>query len=176
MSILWRYDESGKGPANIPTPVVRDGYVSTAASRVGGALIRLKPAGDGIAVEPVYYTRGLPNSVGGSVLLGDTLYGTNSEGLIAAGFVSGKIKWQNPGVGGGSITYADGNLYIHGENGDVALVEATAEGYREKGRFTPPNQPKHSNQMEKAWAYPVVANGRLYIRDLGSLWCYDIRK
>ena len=27
----------------------------------------------------------------------------------------------------------------------------------------------------KAWAYPVVANGRLYIRDLGTLWCYDIR-
>jgi len=30
--------------------------------------------------------------------------------------------------------------------------------------------------MEKAWAYPVVANGRLYIRDLGTLWCYDIRE
>jgi outer membrane protein assembly factor BamB len=30
--------------------------------------------------------------------------------------------------------------------------------------------------MEKAWAYPVVANGRLYIRDLGTLWCYDVKR
>jgi outer membrane protein assembly factor BamB len=66
-------------------------------------------------------------------------------------------------------------LYIHGENGDAALVEATPEGYREKGRFSPSDQPKHLHgPMEKAWPYPVVANGRLYLRDQGSLWCYDV--
>ena len=64
---------------------------------------------------------------------------------------------------------------MHGENGDVALVEATPEAYREKGRFTPPDPPKHSSR-EMAWAYPVVANGRLYIRDLGTLWCYDVKR
>jgi hypothetical protein len=72
------------------------------------------------------------------------------------------------------IAYAEGLLYMHGEGGDVALVEATAEAYHEKGRFTPPTQPTHGNPMEKAWAYPVIANGRLYIRDLDMLWCYDI--
>ena len=29
--------------------------------------------------------------------------------------------------------------------------------------------------MIKAWAYPVVANGRLYVRDLGMLWCYEVK-
>ena len=54
--------------------------------------------------------------------------------------------------------------------------EATPEAYREKGRFTPPGQPKdRSARGEKAWAYPVVAGGRLYIRDVGTLWCYDVR-
>jgi len=173
---LWRYDESGKGPANMPTPVSRNGYVYTAASRVGGGLVSLKPAAGGVAAEQVYYTRGLPNSVGGSVLLGDYLYGTTSEGLVCAEFTSGKIKWQAESVGAASIVFADGHLYLHGENGDVALVEAGPEGYREKGRLTPPDQPKHSNAMEKAWPYPVVANGRLYIRDLGTLWCYDVQK
>jgi outer membrane protein assembly factor BamB len=173
---LWRYDESGKGPANMPTPVARDGYVYTAASRVGGGLVSLKPAAGGIVAEQVYYTRGLPQSVGGAVLLGDYLYGTTGEGLVAVEFISGKIKWQAESIGGSSIAYADGHLYLHGENGDVALVEATPEGYREKGRFTPPDQPKHRNAMEKAWVYPVVANGKLYIRDLGTLWCYDIKK
>jgi len=26
-----------------------------------------------------------------------------------------------------------------------------------------------------AYAYPVIANGRLYIRDPGALWVYDIK-
>ena len=56
----------------------------------------------------------------------------------------------------------------------MALVEATPEAYREKGRFTPPDQPKHRDAMEKSWAYPVIANGKLYIHDLGMLWCYDV--
>ena len=172
---LWRYAEPGKGPANMPTPIARDGYVYATAARVGGGMVRLKPEANGVAAEQVYYTRGLPYSVGGAVLLGDYLYGTTSEGLVAAEFVTGKVKWQAEGIGSGSIVYADGRLYVHGENGDVALVQATPEGYRETGRFTPPDQPKHRDAMEKAWAYPVVANGRLYIRDLGTLWCYDIK-
>ena len=85
------------------------------------------------------------------------------------------MKWEERALGAASICCADGHLYLHGENGDVALVAASPEGYREKGRFTPPEQPQHTKPMEKAWAYPVVANGRLYIRDHGSLWCYDVK-
>lgn len=58
---------------------------------------------------------------------------------------------------------------------DVALAEATPDAYREKGRFTPPGQPKRKDSKERAWTYPVVADGRLYIRDLGVLWCYEVR-
>ena len=75
--------------------------------------------------------------------------------------------------GAGSLCYADGRLYLHGENGDVGARRGHAGGYREKGRFTPPDQPDRG--QSKAWAYPVVANGRLYIRDFGVLWCYDVK-
>ena len=57
-------------------------------------------------------------------------------------------------------------------------MEATPAGYREKGRFTPPAQPKHKqagDMAENAYASPVIANGSLYIRDLGTLWAYDIK-
>jgi outer membrane protein assembly factor BamB len=175
---LWRYKDVAKGMAQIPTPVARDGYVYGAAMEVGGGLVRLKSDGGGVAAEQVYFARGLPSNIGGSVLLGDYLYGTAAEGLVAAEFATGKVKWQAECVGSGSVAYADGRLYIHGANGQIALVEATPEGYREKGRFTPPTQPKRNKLgpfPEKAWAYPAIANGRLYIRDISTLWAYDIK-
>jgi outer membrane protein assembly factor BamB len=175
---LWRYKEPVKGMAQMVTPVARDAYVYGGAHSVGGGLVRLKPEGGGVAAEQVYFERGLPNSIGGSVLVGDYLYGTAAEGLVAVEFATGKVKWRAESIGRGSVAYADGHLYIHGENGDVALVEATPEGYREKGRFTPPAQPGRRRlgpYPEKAWTYPAIANGRLYIRDIGTLWAYDIK-
>ena len=173
---LWRYDRTGRAAAaNMPTPVVHDSYVYTIAQHTGGGLIHLVPTAQGVDAQEVYFTRGLPNAVGGSVLVGDTLYGTNDEAMVAIEFLTGKIKWQAEGIGAGSTFYADGLLFVHGENGDVALVEAKPDEYREKGRFTPPGQPKHPGGREKAWVYPVVASGRLYIRDLGKLWCYDVK-
>jgi outer membrane protein assembly factor BamB len=140
----------------------------------------LKPDGGGVAAEQVYFERGLPNGFGGAVLVGAYLYGTEIAGrsLVAVEFATGKVRWKAENFDMCSVAYADGHLYIHKENGDYVLVEATPEGYREKGRFSPPNRPKkkQAGQLaEGAFAYPVIANGRLYIRDLETLWAYDIK-
>jgi outer membrane protein assembly factor BamB len=177
---LWRYAAPAKGPAQIPTPVARDGYVYGGAMNIGGGLVRLKAAGGGVAAEQVYFARGLPNGIGGAVLVGEHLYGTEGAGgeLVALEFTTGKVKWQAESIGTASLAYADGELYVHGANGEMALVEATPEAYREKGRFTPPAQPKRKRlgpYPEKAWAYPVIAKGTLYIRDISTLWAYDIK-
>jgi outer membrane protein assembly factor BamB len=174
---LWRYTQTSGGPANIATPVARGQYVySTNSRRFGGGLVQLNATSDGVAAEQVYFERDMPNTLGGQVLLGDILYGTNQEGPAAAEFLTGKILWRDKELGPGSVFYADGRLYFHGENGDVVLVEATPNAYAEKGRFTPASQPKRKDARERAWAYPVVADGRLYIRDLGQLWAYDVKK
>jgi outer membrane protein assembly factor BamB len=177
---LWRYKEVTKGPAQAFTPVAQDGYVYGGALSLGGGLVRLKPDGKGVAAEQVYLERGLPCGFGGAVLVGPYLYGTENAGqsLVAVEFTTGKVKWRSENFGMSSIAYADGNLYLHNQNGDLILVEATPEAYREKSRFTPQNQPKKKQAgglTEGAFAYPVIANGRLYIRDLGTLWAYDIK-
>jgi outer membrane protein assembly factor BamB len=173
---LWRYDKTASGsPANIPTPVAHADYVYSGSGLGGAGLVKLKADKGTVEAEQVYFTKELPTSIGGMVRLGDYLYGTNSKELMCVEFTTGKVKWRDKSVGAASICYADGYLYLHGENGEAALVEATPDGYREKGRFTPPDQPKRINKMEKAWAYPVVADGRLYLRDLNMLWCYDVK-
>ncbi len=174
---LWRYAKTSTGPANIADPLVHDGYIySTNARRFGGALVKLNQTSEGVAAEEVYFERYAPNTLGGQILLGGILYGTNSQGLVAADFMTGKVRWQAEG-GPGSVLYAEGQLYVHWESGGVTLVDATPEEFREKGRFTPSDPDEHLlGDREMAWSYPVVANGRLYIRDMGVLWCYDVSR
>ena len=169
---LWLYEQT-KGIANSPTPVVRDGYVYSGAGRAGGGLVRLNPQQDEVEVEQVYFSPKLPNAQGGFILIGDYLYGGGGSTLMCLDFKTGEVQWEERLPAPSSMCYADGRLYLHAENGDVLLVEATPEAYQEKGHFTPADQPDRGRA--KAWAYPVIANGRLYIRDLGKLWCYDIQ-
>jgi outer membrane protein assembly factor BamB len=178
--LLWQYDKTRDPNANIPTPVFHDDCVFTSTSRNGSGLNRLKADGDTVTSEQVYYNKTALNSIGGVVLVGDYLYGTNARGeLVCMEFKTGEVKWHDASVGTASLCYADGMLYVRGQGGTgfgpetakpkVALVEATPDGYKEKGRF---EQPDHDDRP--AWPHPVVADGRLYLRDQGVLLCYDV--
>jgi outer membrane protein assembly factor BamB len=174
---LWRYDKTAtNSPANIPTPVEHGGYIYTASGKGGAALVKVTVNNEKASADEVYFNEKLPKTIGGSIWLGGYLYGTGAKSMMCVEFTTGVQKWSDPCIGAASLCYADGRFYLHGENGDVALVVATPDGYLETGRFTPPGQPKHLvGPMEKAWAYPVVANGRLYLRDHGVVWCYDVK-
>ena len=97
------------------------------------------------------------------------VYGTNETSLLCLSFKTGKVVWQERCVGKGSVAYADGNLYVRGENGKVALVEANPASFKEKGQFTQPDRSR-----EKQWPHPIIAGGKLYLRDWDSLFCYEI--
>ena len=172
--LLWRYEKTAQGSmANIPSPVAFESFVYSAAGKSGGGLVKLAPKDADFNAEQIYFSAKLPTSIGGAVHMGDYLYGTGTGGLMCVDFKTGDVKWQERGVGAGSICFAGDRLYVHGEKGEVALVEPSAEAYHEKGRFTPPDQPDRGKAQ--AWTYPAVANGRLYLRDIGVLWCYDIK-
>lgn len=171
---LWRYAKvTSRYKNNDPTPVAADSIVYAGSGGTGGGAVRLNAKDGGIEAEPAYFSPRLPSAIGGAVKVGDYLYGTSSS-LQCVDFKTGTPKWEERAIGAASICFADGRLYLHGENGEVALVEATPEGYREKGRFTPVDPPDRGSA--KAWAYPVVCDGKLYIRDIGTLWCYDVKK
>ena len=105
------------------------------------------------------------------VIVDGFLYGFDEGQLTCIDMLSGKIMWQNRSAGKGSVTFADGLLIVRSEGGPLALVEATSQEYVEKGKF---DQPNRSNRP--SWAYPVVANGHLLLRDLDTLLCYDLRR
>lgn len=173
--LLWRYANTvSKYGANIPSPVAADGFVFSAGAGTGAGLVKLNLRDGAWTAEQVYFSPKLPTAIGGAVKIGEYLYGTTGQSMLCVEFATGTLKWEERAMGTASLCYADGRLYLHGENGEIGLVEPSPEAYREKGRFTPPGQPTRLNQMEKAWTYPVVANGRLYVRDQSTLWCYDV--
>ena len=85
------------------------------------------------------------------------------------GFGDGKVAWQNRSVGKGSAIYADGRLYLYSENGVVGLAEANPSGYIEHGRF------RISAGQLPTWSHPIITNGKLIIRDQGTVYAYDVR-
>ncbi len=168
---LWSYNRPANGTANCSTPIFKDGCVLAASAySTGGGMARLVPDGDKFEAKQEYFLSSLQNHHGGLVLVGDHVYGTGSNALYCVDFKTGKVAWSNRSVGKGSVAYADGHLYVRGERGGVALVEATPSGYKEKGRFEQPGR-----SAQPAWPYPVVAGGRLYLRDWDALFCYDVK-
>jgi outer membrane protein assembly factor BamB len=173
--LLWSYDKTAHSPANIPTAVAYRNYVYSASGMGGCGLVELKAKDQTVQADEVYFSKKLPNAIGGAVEVEGFLYGTSTGGLQCVEFTTGKTKWQNRSIGIGSLCYAEGRLYLHGENGNVALVACSSDGYHEKGRFSPPDQPATRQARAKSWAYPVLANGSLYIYDFGTLWSYDVK-
>ncbi len=169
--LLWHYDKPANGTANCSTPIFRDGCVFAASAYGnGGGLARITREGTDFAAKEEYFLKVMQNHHGGMILIGDHVYGTGAATLLCVDFKTGKIAWNERSVGKGSVAFADGHLYVRSENGPLALVEATPTGYKEKGRF---NQPDRSDK--KAWPHPVIAGGKLYVRDWDTLLCYDVR-
>jgi len=165
---LWSYKSpANRNQINCSMPIYRDGMLFAAtAYQTGGGLAKL----NGDKADEVYFLREMQNHHGGMVLVGDHLYGTGNNSLMCVEFATGKIVWESRSPGKGSITYADGMLYCRGERGTITLVEANPKEYVQKGQFEQPDRTR-----EPAWAYPVVANGKLYIHDQDTLLCYEVK-
>lgn len=178
---LWHYRrDKPYEDVVISAPVFRDNlaYASVGFGE-GFDLVRLVPKGRAITAEKVAAGKDVQNREGGMVLVGDHLYGHSEKGgWVCQEFKTGKVVWSEPdALGRGSVTCAGGRLYCCAEKGGaVALVEPNPDGWREKGRLKLPRESKQRKPNGGLWTHPVVADGRLYVRDQELLFCYDVRR
>ena len=170
--VLWRAGRKGR-TAVIPTPVVKGNKVYvTSGYGVGCNLFEVSKAGNDFSAKEIYSNKTIANQHGGAVLVGDYVYGyCDAKGWTCQEFDSGKIMWsEKRQIGKGSIAYADGCLYLRAEQkGAVGIIEATAEGYKETGKFIQPDFGR-----PQTWPHPVISGKKLYLRDQDQLLCYDI--
>lgn len=168
--LMFSYPNASNRTANITTPLFSDNKVFfTSDYGTGAGLVGLTAENGSVTAKEVYFTREMKNHHGGVILHNGYLYGFNDSILTCLDFATGKMMWRDRSVGKGSVSFADGNLYLQGENNLVGLAEATPTGYKEKGRFP------IADKGLPSWAHPVVSDGRLYVRNQDTLVAYDIK-
>lgn len=175
--LLWKYSRPANAMGiNCSTPIYQDGLIFAASAYgAGGGAVKLTKKDDGkFEAEEVYFTTRMQNHHGGTIVVDGALYGANGGnggGMLAClNFQTGEVFWIDRDAPKGALAFADGRLYLRDEEGPLLLIEPSKDRFIERGRFEQPDR-----SSSPAWAHPVIANGKLYIRDQDLLLCYDIQ-
>lgn len=152
-------------------PVVAGDRVFISSGDDGGELLKVS----GGAAERVWKNRNLSTFTGTAVLVDGMLYGHETAGykgaeqeLRCVDLATGSVRWAEKGFGQGSIIAAGDRLVVLGEKGELSVVRASPAKFELLAR----------SQVigGKCWTAPVLAQGRLYVRNAkGDLVCLDVR-
>jgi outer membrane protein assembly factor BamB len=167
---LWSVSMHNERDNNCTDVIYHNGYVlASTGYGIGTKLIKLEQSGRGISAREVYHTKDMDNHHGGILLHDGHVYGSghNSRGWFCLDFRTGQRRWNAPGKG--SLTFAEGMLYMYEESGRMRLVTATPEAFTEVSSFQVPSGGRGAH-----WAHPVISHGVLYLRHANNLYAYDI--
>ncbi|MBM4091094.1 MAG: alcohol dehydrogenase [Planctomycetes bacterium] len=171
--LYWRFPHETSYDVNALKPIFHEGrlFVSSGYG-TGSRMLKVDVAGDEVKVAEVWTNRDLDNHHGGVLLRDGYLYGAAfGRNWVCLEWATGRTMYAQPGVGKGSATYADGMLYTLSEKMEMGLIAASPEKFQVVSRFRLP-----SKGDGPSWAYPVVCDGRLYLRHDNYLFCYDVHK
>jgi outer membrane protein assembly factor BamB len=177
---LWYYEREGHRTAVIPTAIYHAGHVYvTAGYGCGCDLIKLTKEGNTFKADQVYANKNMVNHHGGVVLLDGFVYGfSDGKGWVCQDFMSGKTNWEEKGrgrPGKGSVTCVAGHLFCYDEGtGNLYVTEANPKAWKDKGMLSLPKKTDIRSKNGRIWTHPVIANGKLYLRDQDLLFCFDM--
>ncbi len=164
--LLWRVPWETAHDVNAATPIVEGTHVFiTSGYGRGSAVIEVEPDSAHILRE----IDGMSAQFNTPVFFGNYLFGPTNPNLVCLDPRNGEVMWAQRGFGrGGVVVVGDVIIALSGNTGELAMIEATAQEYNELGRFTPLGG-NHS------WTAPIVAHGRLIVRNKEALACFDLR-
>ncbi len=168
-ALLWEHPWPTEMGINAAQPVLVGGdrvFLSSSYGR-GAALFQVARDGDRFVTKTVWQNMRMKNKFTTSLLHDGHLYGLDEAILACIDVETGEQKWKGGRYGYGQPILAAGHLIVLTEQGDLVLVRATPERHEEVARFP---------AIEgKTWNHPVVANGRLLVRNLREMAAFDIR-
>ena len=175
---LSRFPWETQYDVNAPDPVVvgsdlfiTSGYKFLEGPGTGASGALVRPAAG--KSQKVWHSKEMASQLSTPVLIGGHLYGISGNGdrpghLRCLDAKTGDVKWSSPAAPMGNLTAADGKLIWVTGNGELVVVEATPSAYKEIVRA--------QVSGGKVWSAPVLANGKLYIRNSkGDVVCVDVK-
>ena len=177
---LWEVGAIKRSTAVIPTPVLQGDLVFfTAGYNAGCECFKLEKDGaDGTKATKLYSNPTITNHHGGVIGFGKSIFGYSDAGgqWVCLDTQSGDLVWKDKGVGKGSVSFADGYFYCYSEgSGTLARVKASEKAYEENGKFTIPKTSSLRPKQGKIWPHPVIAQGKLFLRDYELLFVFDLQ-
>jgi outer membrane protein assembly factor BamB len=168
-TLLWEYPWSTDMGINVAQPVLlgRDRVFLSASYGQGAAVFEVIRSGERLTTKPVWENSRMKNKFTTSLLHQGYLYGLDEAILACIDAEKGELKWKGGRYGYGQVLLAGDHLVVLTEEGEVVLVRATPDRHEELARF---------QAIEgKTWNHPVIANGRLLVRNLREMAAFDIR-
>ena len=177
--VLWKVELAGYRTAVIPTPVCTNNTVYvTAGYNAGCVLIRLTRSGDKFNAETVYANKNMVNQHGGVVLMNGYIYGySDNTAWTCQDLKTGENVWnqRNRGEGKGAVLGVNDRLILLDEkSGRLTVAAASPDGWKVFGNMDIPERTKISTTDNAVWTHPVVADGKLFLRDHDLLFCFDL--
>jgi outer membrane protein assembly factor BamB len=169
--LLWKVGFENSYKVNCTDVATFNDYVLMSTGEGGGCLVvKLKSSGNSITTEKVWQNNLMDNYYGGVLLHDGYIYGTgnSSRSWYCLDALTGKQMWKTPGSG--SLTFADGMLYLYDEKGTIKLIKTSPEKFEKTGEFKVPN-----GGAGPYWAHPVVSGGRMYLRHADKLFVYKVK-
>jgi len=166
--LLWSFPWRTPNDVNAAMPIVGSNFIFITSNYYRGcALVEITPEG------PVkrWENKNMHSHFSSPVALGNLIYGTSDPSRLVCmdPWDSGKVRWEQKGFEKGGLMAIDGVLLVlDGANGALAMVQVSPDGYQELGRFTPLGG-------SFSWTAPVVANGKLLVRNKTALACFDLK-
>jgi outer membrane protein assembly factor BamB len=177
--LLWHHEGFVENDFRVPRTPLLLGDSVILLSSWGEGLVRLNLARGASGVDAtLQYTDTKITQLltqDSAVQVGGFVYAlTDSRKLACVDASSGKVVWikaRLPWKGNSSFVYVDGCLVVHGSDGSVRLLTVSPEGMTERSAFKIPDRYDGSGAT-----IPVIADGRLFLRDEGRLRCYELRE
>lgn len=153
---------------NAAAPIYHDGYLFlNSGYHTGCALYKLTAKDGQIDAQEVWKSKVFLNKFQSAILTGGNLYASDEKAFKCVDFLTGKERWKQNRTANGTLVLTDGKLFLLTEGGELRVGKPDASG------FTPTATARILEG--KCWTAPVVANGRLYARNMEKAVCIDLR-
>jgi outer membrane protein assembly factor BamB len=168
--VLWEHSAHAPGATRAVQPqALGDGQVVISSEMdIGVALLDVRRDGDSWAASQLWAGREMKPSFNDFVVHEGHAYGFDGAMFCCLDLGAGTRRWKGGRYGHGQVLLlADqGLLLVTTEKGEAVLLRANPERLEELGRF--------QAVRGKTWNHPVVAHGRLFVRNGEEMACYEL--